>query len=342
MAQRYDVYGIGHANTDTEVLVEDALLAAHGIRPGMMTLVSDDEQRRLLDILGDRHKVYAAGGSAANTMTGVVHFGGSASFLGKVGDDNSGAFYRESMTGVGVDFHGGGAPAPTGVCVIMVTQDGERTMQTHLGAASMLDPADVDEQRIARSSMLYVEGYLWGSPSNTRTALHAIASAKRAGVPVAMSLSDPAITSIFLDAFRAVVRESADIVFCNEHEAAIYTGAATLDTLKPSPELRHASLAALGAEAERVFMTCGADGSLLWERGETLAVEGHRVRVVDTTGAGDQYAAGVIYGLTHGYGARDAARLGTYASARVVTHMGPRLSGPIAAEVPAILAGARP
>ena len=342
MGRRYDVYGIGNAIADTEVRVEDALLSVHGLRPGLMTLVSEEAQQRLLGSLGGRPMVYAAGGSAANTMAGVVHFGGSACFLGKVGADAPGALYRESLAEVGVEFDGGTAPAPTGACLILVTPDGERTMQTHLGASSLLDPADVDEEQIARSSMLYVEGYLWGAPSNARAAEQAIAAAKRAGVPVALSLSDPAVTSAFLDTFRSVVRESADVVFSNEHEAAIYAGAATLDPPEASEERRRASLSTVGTDAERVFMTCGADGSMVWELGETLAVGGHRVEVVDTTGAGDLYAAGVVYGLTRGMSAREAAMLGTFASARVVTRMGPRLPGPLADEVPTILAGAHP
>lgn len=342
MPQCYDVYGVGNAIADTEVRVEHALLSARGLRPGLMSLVSEEEQRGLLESLGALPKTYASGGSAANTMVGVAQFGGGACFLGKVGDDEPGALYRDGLTQAGVDFQGGTAPAPTGECLILVTPDGERTMQTHLGAASLLEAVDVDEGRIARSSMLYVEGYLWGAPSNAQAAERAIAAAKRAGVPVALSLSDPAVTNAFLDAFRVVVRESADIVFCNEHEAAIYAGAATLDPPRASDERRRASLAAVGADAERVFMTCGADGSLVWERGAALTVGGHRVEVVDTTGAGDLYAAGVLYGLTRGMSARDAAMLGTFASARVVTRMGPRLPGPLADEVPSILAGARP
>ena len=333
MTHRYDVYGIGNAIVDTEVQVEDLLLSSHGLDKGVMTLVpAEDQEALLLGLAGyDRHG--AAGGSAANTMVGVAQFGGTAFFTGKIGDDMSGALYRESMAEAGVEFdvNADGA-APTGTCLVLVTPDGERTMQTALGASAGLQPGDVDQSRIAESSVLYVEGYLFGSETGGAAAVKAMEAAKTAGTRIAISLSDPAMAEFFRDTFRKITQEFADIVFCNEHEAAIYTGASS----------RHASLMALGEHAAQVFMTCGGDGSMLFDNGQDHAVLGHTVPVVDTTGAGDVYAAGVLYGITHGYPVGQAAKLGTFASARVITQLGPRLTHPLREAVSAILNGAGP
>lgn len=331
--QRYDVYGIGNAIVDTEVRVDDPLIAAHGLRKGYMSLVSADAQAGLLAGLDGYARKAAAGGSAANTMVGVAQFGGTAFFTAKVGTDMDGALYRESMAEAGVGFDvGGHIGAPTGTCLVLVTPDGERTMQTALGASADLTSADVDAARIARSQLLYVEGYLFGSPTGTEAAWAAIRAAKEAGVGVALSLSDPGMVEAFGDAFRKAVREYADIVFCNEHEGRIYAGA----------DSRESALNGVAKDAAMVFMTTGADGCLVQAGADVQAVPGHRVQVVDTTGAGDVFAAGVLYGLTHALAPADAARLGVFASARIVTQFGPRLEAPLNEAVSAILNGAKP
>jgi sugar/nucleoside kinase (ribokinase family) len=331
--QRFDVYGIGNAIVDTEVRVEDLLIASHGLRKGYMSLVSADSQAELLAGLDGYARRAAAGGSAANTMVGVAQFGGTAFFTAKVGTDMDGALYRESMAEAGVGFDVDGHDgAPTGTCLVLVTPDGERTMQTSLGASADLTPADVDPARITRAQLLYVEGYLFGSPTGTEAAWTAMRAAKEAGVGVALSLSDPGMVEAFGEQFRTAVREYADIVFCNEHEARIYAGA----------DSREAALTGVAADAAMVFMTTGADGCVVQAGAQVEAVAGHAVQVVDTTGAGDVFAAGVLYGLTHAHSPADAARLGVFASARIVTHFGPRLEAPLAEAVSAILAGAKP
>lgn len=340
MQQRYDVYGVGNAIVDTEVRVDDMVLTSHGLQRGLMTLVAAEEQESLLQGLDGYERAEAAGGSAANTMVGIARFGGTAFYAGKVGDDMSGALYRESMAEAGVGFDVAAGAGTTGTCLVLVSPDGERTMQTHLGASSTLTPADIQPERIARSGMLYVEGYLWGGETTTAAAERAIELARSAGIPVALSLSDPAMVQFFGDAFRRVVKESVDIIFCNEHEGAIYAGAAADGGA--STAQRDASLKALSADCERVFMTCGADGSIVHDRGTETHVPGHPVAVVDTTGAGDVYAAGVLHGLAQGMGAADAAKLGSYAAAVVITDLGPRLGRSLAGDVPAILAGAKP
>ncbi len=333
MAHEYDVYGVGNAIVDTEVEVEDSFLTGHSMEKGIMTLVPPESQAVLLKSLAGHASHGSAGGSAANTMTAVAHFGGRAFFTGKVGNDMHGALYRESLAEAGVEFDV--APADsgsTGACVILVTPDGERTMQTSLGAASTLGPDDVDLDALRSSRIVYVEGYLLTTPSCAEAAERAMAAASDAGVRVALSLSDPAIAAHFIEQFQRVTQEYVDILFCNEHEAEIYGGGGP----------REERLRAVGADAPLVFMTCGADGALVFDAGVVTRVGGHAVPVVDTTGAGDVFAAGALYGLTHGLNPTDAGKLGSFAAARVVTGFGARLREPLHETLETILNGAHP
>ena len=333
MAYRYDVYGVGHAIVDTEAQVEDLLLTNHGVDKGIMTLVSTDTQARLLDGLNGRQLLNAAGGSAANTMVGVAQLGGRAFFVGKIGADMQGAFYRESMAEAGVDFEVDPVEGEaTGSCLILVTPDGERSMQTSLGASSRMASADIDTERLAASRIAYVEGYLYGSPTGAEAAELTMRTAAAAGIKVSLSLSDPGMAAHFLDPFRQAAKRYVDILFCNEHEAEIYAGGGS----------RQERLRAAGEDVPLVFMTCGGDGSMVYDSGTITEVKGHAVPVVDTTGAGDAFAAGTLFGLTQGMGPVDAARLGSFTSARIVTQLGPRLTEPLRHTIDSILEGAHP
>jgi len=331
--KRYDVFGIGNAIVDTEILVEDLLLSSHGLQKGIMTLVSPEDQAALLDGLSSYEQHAAAGGSAANTMVGLAQYGGSAFFSGKIGNDMSGALYRESMAAVGVEFdveptNG----APTGTCLVLVTPDGERTMQTSLGAAADIDVPDVDVDRIAASRFVYVEGYLFGSPTGSKAAIATMDAAKKAGVGVSLTLSDPGMAEHFIEQFKNATREYVDLLFCNQFEAMIYAGV----------QDREEALKVLGQDSPRVFMTCRGDGSLVYDNGEITHVAGYSVPVVDTTGAGDIYASGVLYGLANGMDNAASGQLGSFASARIVSRMGPRLSDRLGDHISAILGGTLP
>ena len=332
MAYDYDVYALGNAIVDTEISVDDDFLSANGLSKGTMSLVSEQLQAALAHRLTGRPRHGAAGGSAANTAVGVARFGGRAAFAGKIGSDEDGALYRRAMAEAGVAFEveevGG---SPTGSSLILVTPDGERTMQTNLGASYHLTVADVDPGRIGRSQVLYVEGYLFGSPSTAAVVRHAMDAAASAGIRIALSLSDPSMVANCGDAVRAATRAKVDVLFCNEHEAAVYTGRGR----------REESLAALAKDCALVFMTVGGDGSLIADGGEVTKVEGYDVPVVDTTGAGDMYAAGVLYGLTHGLRPAQSGKLGSFAAARIVAQVGPRLEGPLPG-ADRILEGAQP
>lgn len=333
MDKRYNVFGIGNAIVDTEVQVEDLLLSTHGLDKGIMTLVSADDQALLLEGLAGYEQHGAAGGSAANTMVGLAQYGGTAFFSGKIGDDMSGALYRESMAEVGVEFdveptNG----APTGTCLILVTPDGERTMQTALGAAADIDAPDVDVDRIAASQFVYVEGYLFGSPTGAKAAIAAMEAAKKAGVTVSLTLSDPGMAEHFIEPFRDATREYVDLLFCNQFEAMIYAGVQDRDE----------AIKVLGKDAPRVFMTCGGDGSIALDNGVITHIPGYSVPVVDTTGAGDIYAAGVLYGLANGMDNATSGKLGSFASARIVSRMGPRLGERLGDHITSILGSAQP
>lgn len=333
MGYQYDVYGVGNAIVDTEVEVEDSFLADRGMDKGIMTLVSPEDQAVLLRSLTRHAQHGSAGGSAANTMTAVAHFGGRAFFTGKIGDDMHGALYRESLAEAGVRFDMTPAnDGPTGACVVLVTPDGERTMQTSLGAASALGPDDIDFDVLRSSRIVYVEGYLLSTSPCAQAAESAMAAASETGVRVALSLSDPAIATHFLEQFRRVTRQYVDVLFCNEHEAGIYGDG----------DSREERLRAVGVDAPLVFMTCGADGALVFDAGIITHVPGHAVPVVDTTGAGDVFAAGALYGLTHGLNPTDAGKLGSFAAARVVTDFGARLREPLHETLETILGGAHP
>jgi len=328
----YDVYGVGNALVDTEIKVTDAELVERNLRKGLMALVSTQEQDVLVRSLNGRPTADAAGGSAANTMVGIAQFGGKAFYTGKVGNDTMGSLYRLSMSEVGVEFDVEADAGTTGTCIVLVTPDGERTMQTSLGSSSALQPSDLHLGRIVRSKLLYVEGYLWGSPTAAEAAELAMQTAREAGVRVALSLSDPAMVEFCGDALRRVTQAYVDILFCNEHEGGAFCGLTGRETI----------LRAIGDGVPLVFMTCGGDGSLVWDRGNIQQVPGHKVTVVDTTGAGDVYASGVLYGLSQRMSPVDSAKLGSYASGYIVTRMGPRIEIHLAEKIPAILRGAHP
>lgn len=377
MNARYDVYGIGSALVDTEARIDDAFLAARGFDKGIMTLASTETIAAALADLSGRETHRSAGGSAANAMAGVAQFGGRAFFAGKSGADVSAALYRASLAEAGVEFDVAVHPdEPTGVCLALITPDGERTMLTSLGASAAISPADLDPEPVRSSAVVYIEGYLIGAPEGPDAIERVMRLAAESGRRVAVSLSDPALTAHFAEPFRRIVREYADILFCNEQEAEAYADGGERRLQAPDEDVGgdgerflralgegmpggdserlprtpgenvgddgERLLRALGEDAPVVFMTRGAKGAMALDASGAVSVPGRAVPVVDTTGAGDAFAAGALYGLTHDRGAGDAARLGVYASAKVVAAFGARLKEPLRHSPDAILAGADP
>lgn len=312
---RVDVYGVGNALVDIQVRVDDAFLTAQGLAKGHMQLVDPARQAEVLAALRSHEQVRSSGGSAANTIVGIAELGGCAAYCGKVGRDALGEFYREDLHAVGVRFEGGSAPQPTGTSLVLITPDAQRTMLTSLGASSLLDAADVTGASLQGCKYLYVEGYLLSGEHTRRAALRAIESAKSLGAKIALSVSDPFVVSSAEPLLWELIEGPVDLVFCNEMEAAALVG--TEDMVECARSLHE--------HAESVALTLGAKGSILMHDGVLHPVEGVPVAAVDTTGAGDMYAAGILYGLTNGLSWPDAGRLASHAAARVVSTLGARL-----------------
>lgn len=316
-----DVYGIGNALVDIQAHVSDDFLTEVDYAKGLMTLVEEPAQREILARLEGRPISRCAGGSAANTIVGIAQFGGRVAYAGKTGADEIGQFFAEDVRRLGVTMEV--APAsdrPTGTCVVLITPDAQRTMLTNLAACTALAPPDVDEELIRRAKYVYVEGYLFGGEPTRSAALAAIDLAKRNNVKVALTVSDPFLIQYHRDEFLRLIEGPVDLLFCNLEESRALTG--LHDPIECAREIhRH---------AENVALTMGGDGSLLMHAGEVIPIEGVAVDAVDSTGAGDMYAAGILYGITQGWTWKQSGRLASAAAARVVAQLGARLQQPMA------------
>jgi fructokinase len=318
MTARYHVYGLGAALVDTEIDVSDRDLHAMGVEKGLMTLVDEARQQQLLDHLS-AHLVQskrASGGSAANTIIAVSQFGGRAFYSCKVADDDNGRFYRDDMHRAGVACHA--QPEPTGItgkCLVLITPDAERSMNTFLGASAGLGVADLVPEALAASDYLYVEGYLVTSPAGREAAIRAREIAERSGVKTALSFSDPGIVAHFRDGLREMLGERIDLLFCNREEALSW---AQTDDLEQA-------IAALKRIANTFAITLGAAGALVYDGERLHDIAPVAVAAVDTNGAGDMFAGAFLYGLTQGYAFPLAGKLASLAAATVVSDYGPRL-----------------
>ena len=310
-----DVYGVGNALVDVQVRVDEDFIVRHGLTKGHMELVDARRQAQVLAALAGHPVNRCSGGSAANTVVGVAELGGRAGYCGKVGDDDLGRFYRDDLDAVGVRFEGASSTEPTGTSLVLITPDAQRTMLTCLGASALLDANDVPQASLEGCAYVYVEGYLLPGESTRRAALAAIEAAKARGVRVALTVSDPFVVAQSAALLWELIEGPVDLLFCNEIEAAALVG--TDDMVECAR--------ALHRKATNVALTLGAKGSVLMHEGTLHPVEGVKVDPVDTTGAGDMYAAGILYGLTHGLSWPQAGRLASHASARVVSVLGARL-----------------
>jgi sugar/nucleoside kinase (ribokinase family) len=326
---KYDVAGLGNAIVDILASVDDRFLLTHRIAKGTMTLIDEFRARELHKALADQQQALSgshqvAGGSCANTMAGLASLGARGFYVGKVYDDRLGAVFGASMTGLGVAFTTRPAKAgsPTASCMIAVTPDGQRSMSTYLGACRELAPADVDEHEIAQASVLYIEGYLWDEDSAKQASRKAIAAAKGAGGRVALTLSDPFCVGRFREEFLGLLGNDLNIVFANEEEAKALFEEEQFDAV----------VARAKAWGGIAVLTRSARGCVIVEENNIHEVPAAPVaRVVDTTGAGDQFAAGFLYGLIRGKGLADCGRLGCIAAAEVISHYGARPEVPLRA-----------
>jgi fructokinase len=318
MSHRYDVYGLGNALVDTEFEVDDDFLTRHDIAKGHMTLVEADQQQAIVaELARNATPRRGSGGSAANTLIAVRGFGGNAYYSCKVADDEVGRFFVRDLLDAGVDtnadqHHDDGT---SGQCLVMVTPDAERTMNTFLGISAELSRANVQEDALRDSAFLYMEGYLCSSDSARDAMVYAREEARKAGVKVAGTLSDPAMVELFAPQLHEMFGDELDLLFCNEEEALQWTGAADLA----------AAAETLKGQALSFAITRGADGCLVWDGRSLIEVPSPTVKAVDTLGAGDLFAGAYLYALGHGHDHRSAADLANRSAARLVTHFGPRL-----------------
>jgi sugar/nucleoside kinase (ribokinase family) len=326
---RYDVFGIGNAIVDLQLKVDDAFLDHIGVSKGLMTLVESERQVELLATLADRAVKRSSGGSACNTVVGVADMGGTGAYACKTGDDDLGRFYATELRRLGIAVPVAPSAGITGTSVILITPDAQRTMLTHLGISSTLGKDDLPANEIARAEYLYVEGYLFPGERTRAAALAAIEIAAAKGVKVALTLSDAWVVATCKDLLLELIRGPVDLLFANREEARALVGSD--DPLECAR--------AIHREATNVALTLGADGSLLVHGNEVFPIEGVGADAVDTTGAGDMYAAGVLYGLTHGLTWRQAGRLGSHAAAQIVSQMGARLPRPFTADEIRSMAG---
>jgi sugar/nucleoside kinase (ribokinase family) len=314
MSRHYHVTAFGSAIVDVLAAVEDSFLLEHNIAKGVMTLIDEHRAAHLYGAFSGPREV--AGGSAANTMAGLASLGARGNFAGRIRRDRLGDAFVESMRTTGVDYTTEPAEAgpQTACCLIAVTPDGQRSMNTYLGAAREFSVADVREEDIARSDILYIEGYLWDAPSAKAASLEAIALARKNGTKVAFTLSDPFLMGRYRGEFLELLRD-LDILFANEEEAKALFAVEEFDDVLQA-------IRPLGAIAA---LTRSEKGCVVAKGGEVHVVDAAPVaRVVDTTGAGDQFAAGFLYGLTHGESLARCGHLGALCAAEVISHYGAR------------------
>ena len=315
-ASRYDVLGIGNAIVDVIARAEDDFLVAQGMHKGAMALIDEARAKAIYDAMGPAME--SSGGSAANTIAGVASFGARAAFVGKVKDDELGKAFAHDIRSINVAFDTKPASdgASTARCYIMVTPDGERTMNTYLGAAQDLRPSDIDEAQIAAAEVVYLEGYLWDPPQAKEAFIKASQIAHKNGRRVALTLSDAFCVDRYRGEFLDLIRKgTVDILFANEHELHSLYETADFDT----------AAKALAGDAKLAVVTRSAKGCVVVSRTGVEAVPAMPIeQVADATGAGDLFAAGFLVGHSRGKDHRTAARLGALAAAEVIQHIGAR------------------
>lgn len=311
----FDVVGIGNALVDVLTHEDDAFIGANDLVKGSMTLIDTERAESLYAAMG--RGIEVSGGSAANTIAGIASFGGKAAYIGRVFDDQLGAVFAHDLRSTGAQFRCPPATEgpPTGRCLIVVTPDAERTMNTYLGSSEFFGPEDVDGDLIASAQITYLEGYLFDRPEAQEAYWKASRVAHDAGRRVALTLSDTFCVERHKQAWRSLVADQVDILFANEGEArALYE----VDSLAAVVER-------VRADVEIGAVTCGPQGSLVVHDGEVIEVAAHPVeKVVDTTAAGDLYAAGFLYGLTNGRSLDSCGRLASASASAVLGHTGAR------------------
>lgn len=316
MAKRFDLCGLGNGIVDIFLPISDADLAKFGFERGSMRLVEASEQEDLIKLFNSREPRLASGGSVANSVIAFAQLGGKAAFLCTLGDDRYGLHYEEEFARL--DIHLSNpliVSQRTGTSLILVTPDAERTMRTHLGAATLISKDFVDEQVIADSKWLFIEGYLFSNPENGQSAIErAVECAKRHDTKIAVTFSEAWVIQAFGDALRSIVAKS-DLVFSNAPEAVAFTG--EQDTA--------VAFEKLAKIVPNVVVTRGSEDALIFQNGVRTTAKSFPCKPVDLTGAGDMFAGAFLYGMLHGYKADDAGKRASYLAMKVISQVGARL-----------------
>jgi sugar/nucleoside kinase (ribokinase family) len=327
---QFDVYGICNPLYDIQAEVPDRVLEQLGFAKGGMFLVDHEQQRKIVPTIYEHIVHTEAGGSGANTMIGLALLGGSAAYSGHIGLDEHGQLYRKGLEDKHVRPNLGSGPGNTGVCLVLVTPDTQRTMLTYLGVSPQLSADDIDLADLQGSKYLYITGYLWDTDSQKAAVKHAMSKANEAGVKVALSLSDPFCVTRHKGDFAVLIKNHVSLLFGNCQEAMVLT-----DTSTPEEAVK-----ALHEFCDTAVVTMDATGSLIQNNGVVTSIPAYPVEAVDTTGAGDMYAAGLLYGLTQGLPIDVTGRIAAYVAAKVVAKLGPRLESIDLAIIERIKAGA--
>ena len=315
--KKYNVYGIGNALVDMEIEVTPDFLKEMNVEKGLMTLVEQERQDELLGhVDGHQHK-RTCGGSAANTIIAVSQFGGRSFYSCKVANDETGDFYFKDIldNGVQTNLHGERESGVTGKCMVFITPDADRTMNTYLGITANFSEKELVEEELADSEWLYMEGYLVTGDSGKQAAISAREMAKKHGVKTALTFSDPGVVGFFKDGFKEMIGEGVDLLFCNEAEALSFTG---------TEELKDA-MVELKKYCKSYAITTGPKGAILWDGEKEIDILTRKVEAIDTNGAGDLFAGSFLFALTHGHDFAEAGRLACEASSTLVTQFGARL-----------------
>lgn len=318
MSRKYDVYAIGNALVDMEFEVHDSFFTDHKIDKGLMTLVDEDRQNYLMNALGNGHKKRQCGGSAANTIIAISQFGAKGFYSCKVASDETGDFYLNDLVESGVDTNlktQTREDGTTGKCLVLITPDAERTMNTFLGITGTLSKTEVDPEAIKNSNYLYMEGYLVASPTGKAAAIHARDVAKAAGVKTALTFSDVNMVKFFKDGLTEMIGTGLDLLFCNESEAMAFVGTESL------MEAREA----LKNVAKNFVITLGENGAMIWDGVTFIDIEPYKVKAIDSNGAGDMYAGAFLYAVSQGHTLASAGKLASMAASKIVSQFGPRL-----------------
>ena len=324
--KKYDVTGIGNALVDIEFKVTDQFFQDNGVEKGLMTLVDEERQNHLMRVIHHAEAKKQAGGSAANSIVAVSQFGGKSYYCFRVANDELGHFYLKDLNESGVDIaleEDRLESGVTGKCLVMVTEDSERTMNTFLGITQNFSVRDIQDSAIKDSKYLFMEGYLVTSSNGKEAMMHAKKVAEDSGTKVALTFSDPAMVKYFKSNFDDIIGASVDLLFANEEEAMLFTGKDNL--VEAREEMKKV--------AKHFVITQGKNGAMIFDGDTFIDIEPYPTTAIDSNGAGDMFAGAFLFGITNGHSYASSGKLASMASSRIVSQFGPRLKWHEAKEI---------